>query len=60
MQSAEKLFERIFVSKNSYLVQFYEINICQAMIFRHFTVDNRHEMIKIGNQKRKIASTRIT
>ena len=26
------------------------INICQIMIFRLYTVYNKHEMIKIGNQ----------
>ena len=33
--------------KNSYLMQFYEINISQVMIFRLYTVYNKHEMIKI-------------
>ena len=31
-------------------MQFYEINIYQVMIFRLYTVYNKHEMIKIGNQ----------
>ena len=31
-------------------MQFYEINICQVMIFKIYTVCNKHEMIKIGNQ----------
>ena len=49
VQSAAKLFKHLrkFVSKKSYLMQFYEINICQAMIFRLHTVYNKHEMIKI-------------
>ena len=34
-------------------MHFYEINICQAMIFRLYTVNNKHEMIKIGNQIRE-------
>ena len=33
-------------------MQFYEINVCQAMIFRLY-VWNKHEMIKIGNQTRE-------
>ena len=32
---------------------FYEINICQVMIFRLYTVYNKHEMIKIGSQIRE-------
>ena len=28
-------------------------NICQAMIFRLYTVYNKHEIIKIGNQTRE-------
>ena len=34
-------------------MQFYEINICQLMICRIYTVYNKHEMIKIGNQAEK-------
>ena len=34
-------------------MQFYEINICQVMIFRLHTVYNKHEMIGIGNQNRE-------
>ena len=30
-----------------------EINICQAMIFRFYTVYNKHKMIKFSNQTRK-------
>ena len=36
--------------KNSYLMQFYEINICHVMIFRIYIVYKEHEMIKIGNE----------
>ena len=32
--------------KNSYLMQFHEINISQVMIFRLYVVYNKHEMIK--------------
>ena len=35
-------------------MQFYEINVCQVMIFRLYTVYSKHEMIKIGNQTREI------
>ena len=31
-------------------MQFYEINVSQVMIFRLYTVYNKHEMIEIGNQ----------
>ena len=34
-------------------MQFYEINICQIMNFTFYSVYNKHEMIKIGNQIRK-------
>ena len=34
-------------------MQFYEITVCGVMIFRFYTVNNKHEMIKIGNQTRK-------
>ena len=30
-------------------MQFYEMNDCQDMIFRLYTVYNNHEMIIIGN-----------
>ena len=36
-------------------IQFYEINICQVMIFRLYTVYNKHDMIKIDNETRKKA-----
>ena len=29
---------------------FFEINVCQVMIFMLYTVNNKHAMIKIGNQ----------
>ena len=35
-------------------MQFYEINICQVMIFRLYTVYNKCDMIKIVNQTREI------
>ena len=31
-------------------MQFYEINVCQVMIFRLYIIYNKYEMIKIGNQ----------
>ena len=38
-------------------MQFYEMNICQVMIFRLYTAYNKHEMIKIGSKnQRKISS----
>ena len=46
-------------------MQFYEINIYQVIIFRLYTVYNKHKMIKIGNQIRansqvlSIANARI-
>ena len=39
--------------KNSYLMQFYDINIRQVMIITFYTVHNKHEMIKIANQTRE-------
>ena len=55
MQSATKLFEhlRLFVSKISYLMQFYEINISQVKIYRLFTAYKKHGMVKIGNKTRE-------
>ena len=35
------------------ITQFYEMNICQAMIFRLHTVYNKHEIVKIGSQIRE-------
>ena len=34
-------------------MQFYEINICQIMIFKLYIVDNKYELIKIGNHTRE-------
>ena len=55
IQSAAKLFEGMtqFVSKKLILMQFYERNIYQGMIFRLYTVYNKRGMIKIGNQTRE-------
>ena len=39
--------------KNAYLMQLYEINVCQVMIFRLYTFYRKHEMLKIGNQTRE-------
>ena len=55
LQSTSKFFEHLrkFLSKNSYLMQFYEINNCQVMIFKFYAVHNKHEMIKMGNQTKE-------
>ena len=55
LQSAAKLFEhlRLLVWKNSSLIEFYEINICQDMIFRLCTVYTKHGITKIGNRTRE-------
>ena len=55
VQSSAKLFEMIEIIrfKKILLVQFYEAYICQVMIFRLYTVYDKHEMIKIGNQTRE-------
>ena len=34
-------------------MQFYERNICRVMIFRIYTISNKHEMIKIGIETRE-------
>ena len=34
-------------------MQFYEIIVYRVMIFRLYTVYNKHEMIEIGNQTRE-------
>ena len=39
--------------QNSFLNQFYEVNICQLMIFRLYAVHNKHEIIKIGYKRRE-------
>ena len=49
------------MSKNSFLMQFYEINSCQVITFRLYT---KHEMIKIWQSNERkithiIASARI-
>ena len=41
------------MSKNLNLMLFYEVNICQIMIFGLSTVYNKHEMIKITNRIRE-------
>ena len=50
-----KLFEHLrkVVSKDSYLKQFYEVNICQVMISWLYAIYNKHEMIKTGSQTRE-------
>ena len=43
-----------FVSKNSYLMQFYEINICQTMIFQRYAVyESTIMMIEIVDKTRE-------
>ena len=37
------------------VMQFYEQDICQIMIFRLYTAQTKHEMIKTGNQTREIS-----
>ena len=49
-----RTFEKICFQK-SYLIQFYEMNICQIMIFRLYIAYNKHEIMKIGNQTREIS-----
>ena len=39
--------------KNSYLMQFYEINNSQIIIFRFYIIYNKREIIKISNQTRE-------
>ena len=34
-------------------MQFNEVNICQVMIFRLYTVYTKYEVIKIGNHNRE-------
>ena len=69
VQVAAKLFEhlRLFVTENSYLMQFYKINICQIMIFMQFyeinicqilifrlcIAFNKHKMTKNSNESRE-------
>ena len=44
-------------------MKFYGINVGQFMIFRHYAIYNKHEMIKTGNQtrgkSRVLSQTRI-
>ena len=55
VQLAAKLFKHLrkFVSVTSFLMQFHEIDICQVMIFKIYTVYKKHEMIRINNQTRE-------
>ena len=57
VQSTAKLFENLrkAVSKNSYLMQFCEKNICQVIIFRLYAVYNKHEIVKIINEPERNA-----
>ena len=48
-----RALEIISVKKDTFLMQFYEINIYKSMIFRFYVVFNRHQLIKIGNQTRE-------
>ena len=41
-------------------MRFYEINVCQVLIFRHYTVYNKHVMIKIANETREKSSNDAT
>ena len=41
------------MSKKIYLMQFYELNISEIVIFRLYTVYNMHVMTKIGNVVRE-------
>ena len=51
IQSAAKLFEHLrYVVSQKYLMQFYEINICEVIIFRLYTIYTKHEMIKTDIQ----------
>ena len=45
------------MAKNSNLLKLYKINFCQVVIFRLYTVYNKHEIIKIGNQIRNRSLT---
>ena len=44
-----RAIEIICVKKLTPTMQFSGINIYQVMIFGFYTVDNKHEMIKIGH-----------
>ena len=39
--------------KNSYLMQFYEVNICEGMMFMFYTVYNKHVITKNDTQTRE-------
>ena len=41
------------MTKNLNLIQFYEINICQVMILRFYTVYFKYEMIKTAIKREK-------
>ena len=41
------------MSKNSYQLELYAINICEDMIFKLYTALNKHGMIRIGNQTKE-------
>ena len=59
VQVAAKLFKhsRQFISKNSYPLQFYEISICQVMLFGLFIVcTHRHALFF---KSKKIANTSV-
>ena len=34
-------------------MQFYNVNICQVMIFKFYAAYNKHDMVKIGNKTRE-------
>ena len=38
---------------------FYEMNDCRDMIFRLYTVYNKHEMMKIGNHTHTIEKSQV-
>ena len=40
-------------------MQFWEINTYQDMIFKLYTVHNKHDMIKIGYETREIIASSI-
>ena len=40
-------------------MQLYEKNICQFTIFKLYTIYNKHELIKIGNQTRKREKSQV-
>ena len=40
------------MSKNLYLIQSYELNICQVMTFSLYAVYKNHEIMKIGKSEK--------